>query len=377
MGNAPKDIHPRVKHGEQDHWEYDNSDDDRLVSENGKVTTNHPEQENYSQNNRWIFAQYAEQERMLADKPRMAFYQEMVKRHIKPGDQVIDLGTGTGILAAFASWQGASKIHAIDHSVIIEEARVLAAFNKIKNVEFHAIHSSKFMVEKRVDVILHEQMGDVLFDEEMVTNVLDLRDRLLKRKGKILPARFELYCEPVQLRDDRAVPFIWELNVGGFDFSPLKDRRHQNSGYYSFSETDQSLVDHFLCEPIPLLTFDLHTLKESELPIEITVAAKVVQGGRMDGYAVYFRALVDDDLALSTSPLDRGRAPHWGYRILRTHQFQVEQGDVLDITVGADRWSELDTWQWDQVLYTAEQYRDCMSDGDEEEENDDEWTDPV
>jgi protein arginine N-methyltransferase 1 len=40
-------------------------------------------------------------------------------------------------------------------------------------------------------VILHEQMGDYLFDEAMVTNVCDLRDRLLKRGGLILPSCFD------------------------------------------------------------------------------------------------------------------------------------------------------------------------------------------
>ena len=54
------------------------------------------------------FANLHEQERMLADRPRMNFYHAAIARHIQPGDRVIDLGTGTGILAAFAARRGAA-----------------------------------------------------------------------------------------------------------------------------------------------------------------------------------------------------------------------------------------------------------------------------
>ena len=117
------------------------------------------DEEDYAAENRHAFSMYEEQERMLADKPRMEFYHEMIKRKISPGDRDIDLGTGTGILAAFASWQGASKVYALDHSTIIGDARELARHNNIKNVEFVSVHSRKFKINEPVDISLHEQMG--------------------------------------------------------------------------------------------------------------------------------------------------------------------------------------------------------------------------
>ncbi|HSH09914.1 MAG TPA: 50S ribosomal protein L11 methyltransferase, partial [Oceanipulchritudo sp.] len=320
----------------------------------------------YAAENRRVFSLYAEQERMLADKPRMTFYLEMIKRKIRPGDRVIDLGTGTGILAAFASWQGAAKVYALDHSTIIEDARALARENKIKNVEFVPVHSRKFTTDEPVDVILHEQMGDILFNEDMVANTLDLRDRLLKKGGQILPARFEFFCEPVQLSDQGTVPFIWELNVKGFTFGPLKNKRPEDRDYYHYTTTNTTIVDRFLCQPTPLMTIDLNTLRKSELAMEWSMGLPVVQSGRMDGYAVFFRALVDDDLVLSTNPLETGRAPHWGFSILRVEQLEVHASDVIDMTISAERgWADIDSWCWEQTVYTAEQYRDCMFEGDD------------
>lgn len=293
-----------------------------------------------------MFADYHEQERMLADQPRMDFYQAAIKRRIQPGNRVIDLGTGTGILAAFAARQGAGRVYALDHSSILQEARLLAAENQIENVEFVATHSTEFSGIEPVDVIMHEQMGDGLFDEDMVANVTDLRDRLLKPNGRIIPGAFEFFCEPVKIHDHRRVPFIWELVVHGYDYSSLDRRRPQNPSYYQLTSCDQNLVEHFLSEPAPVFTFDLHTIKETALPGTLTFTRKINQAGRLDGFAVYFRARVDEDLILSSSPMDPNRAPHWGFRILRTEQDHFAAGDIIQITLTAKRWPDLNSWRW-------------------------------
>lgn len=308
--------------------------------------------ERYRDYNGRCFADFHEQERMLADKPRMAFYHAAIARHIQPGDRVVDLGTGTGILAAFAARRGAGKVFAIDHSNILRHARSLAAANRLQNVEFVATHSKEFELPERVDVILHEQMGDCLFDEAMVANVTDLRDRILKPGGRILPGRFEFYCEPIKIRDSRHVPLIWELNVYGYDYACLEPLRPQEPGHYQAASSDPTLVEHFLTAPAPALTLDLHTLVETEMPHEINFSRPVVNAGRMDGYAVFFRARVDDDLCLSSSPLDPGRAPHWGFRILRTERLDFTAGEIIDVRLKVGRWPELDTWRWSQVKRT-------------------------
>jgi protein arginine N-methyltransferase 1 len=303
--------------------------------------------EKYRQFNELYFADLHEQERMLADEPRMAFYHEAISRHIKSGDRVIDLGTGTGILAAFASRQGAAQVYAVDHSSIIDHAMQLGAENGIENVDFEDVHSTKFYLEEPVDVILHEQIGDYLFDEAMVPNVCDLRDRLLKPGGLILPSQFELFCEPMTLHDDRRVPFIWELtNVHGFDFSSMERSRPQDPEYYSMTSCDLSVVKHFLGEPAPIVEVDLHTITESTFPLSVKLTRKVTRSGLIDGLVIFMKAKVDDDLVLSSSPLDPGRAPHWGFRILRLDQSHAEIGDELEVTLTVKDWADVDTWAW-------------------------------
>jgi len=50
--------------------------------------------EKYRKFNKDYFSDLYQQERMLSDQKRMAFYHEAINRHIQPGDRVIDLGGG-------------------------------------------------------------------------------------------------------------------------------------------------------------------------------------------------------------------------------------------------------------------------------------------
>lgn len=306
----------------------------------------------YSAFNRQYFGNLFEQEKMLADRSRMDFYYKAIQRYVKPGAVAIDLGTGTGILAAFADKKGASKVYAIDHSkAALKIAQKVGIANQLKNVQYIQGHSSKFHLasDAKVDIILHEQMGDCLFDEDMVRNVCDVRDRLLKPGGLILPSCFDLFIEPVKLDDARHVPFIWDLKVHGIDFSCMKEDKRQDDEYYHLRSCDPGLVDYFLSTPEPVYSMDLHTLVEGEIPLSLTFSKTVVRSGQFDGFVVYFRARAGKDLSLSTGPHDENRAPHWGFRILRDTCDQFQIGDIIDVTVNVGQWPDLNSWRWEHT----------------------------
>ena len=98
-------------------------------------------------------------ERLVADAVRMNAYHAGIRRNIKPGDVVVDLGTGTGILAMLAAQRGPKVVHAIDHSNIITIAERVASANRFSTIAFHNISSRRFVSNEPVDVILHEQIG--------------------------------------------------------------------------------------------------------------------------------------------------------------------------------------------------------------------------
>lgn len=59
-------------------------------------------------------------EQMLADPVRMSAYYRAIQRYVTEQDYVLDVGTGTGVLAFFAAAKNPRKIYAVDHSTKTE-----------------------------------------------------------------------------------------------------------------------------------------------------------------------------------------------------------------------------------------------------------------
>lgn len=65
----------------------------------------------------YYFKRYGDlelQRRMVADRPRTDAFAAAIREVVRPTDTVLDVGTGTGILAMLAARAGARKVYAID-----------------------------------------------------------------------------------------------------------------------------------------------------------------------------------------------------------------------------------------------------------------------
>ena len=281
-------------------------------------------------------------ERMLADEVRTGAYERAIAQQIGEGDVVVDLGTGTGILGMLAA-RRAKKVYAVDHSGIIEAARLVAEANGASNIEFVRSNSRHFTPAEPVDVILHEQIGDELFEENMVENVVDLRTRLLRPGGRILPARFALFVEPVMLKDGENVPAIWQMNVHGIDFSSLRNQPAL-AGLPSSGELrwlNRVDVDHLLCEPEPVYTLDLMTASAHALPTVFRSSRAVTRPGRLDGLFVYLGVDFGGGVSFDTSPSTR---TSWGNRYFRLRSTPVALGDRIEFRIDVPEAREIATW---------------------------------
>lgn len=298
-------------------------------------------------NNRDEFTSLLAHEKMLADRIRVDSYYEAIRRAVKPDDVVVDLGTGTGILAMFAARQRPRKVYALDHSRFIEVARRIARHNGLDQIEFVATNSREFAPPEKVDLIIHEQIGDELFSENMVENLLDLKRRILKPGGRILPGDFALYVEPVQLARGREVPFIWEEPIHGLDFSFLEHDKVAApylSSDYDFTWIDPGAVDCLLGDAQPALRIDLNTIREEgQVPHEARVTRQVRRDGFLDGYVVYFRVNFEDTLNFDTSPLSA--LTHWRCRMFRVPRRRVRAGEHLDYVLDLSDLANAHRWR--------------------------------
>ena len=102
---------------------------------------------------------------------------------------------------------------------------------------------------------------------------------MLKATGRILPSQFEFYLEPVCLKDDHRVPFLWENNPCGIDYGFLKNSKdidkYKRDNYKRRSLQNKS-IDYFLCKPDAILKFDLNELNyENDIPKVIDISKKI------------------------------------------------------------------------------------------------------
>jgi len=297
-------------------------------------------------NNEIEFEDLRSHEIMLADAIRMNAYHAAIRRNVNAGDVVVDLGTGTGILSMFAAQQNPKVVHSIDYSKVISVAERIASENHFGNIAFHHINSRRFILDESVDVILHEQIGSALLNEGMVEKTLDLKKRLLKKSGKILPGKFELFLEPVCVKNDYRIPYLWETRTHGIDFSSAKDSPESEKcklANYNWHPNPRSAVDYFLCDAAPILAFDLNEIGDpTEIPKTMSASRVVRRHGRMDGFCLYFRVIFDAEVEFDTSPFSP--RTHWDNLLFRSESRQWHEGDAISYTLEIKDRLDIESW---------------------------------
>lgn len=291
-------------------------------------------------------------EKMLADSTRMDAYAAGISRAIQPGDVVVDLGCGTGILSMLAAKRNPKRIYAVDHSSIVELAERVAKYNSITCIDFVRTNSRTFFLDKKADVIIHEQMGAFLFDENMLENLMDLKRRVLKPDGIIVPAKFELYLEPVCLKREYRVPLMWENNIHGVDYSPLKDdelyrqldsKRNIGNKVEMGKRTYYGSLEYYLCKPEPILTLDLNMLhSENDVAKSITCRKTIARRGAADGISIYFKTIFDDHTSFDTA-LESPKTS-WAPPLFRIPRRVFDVDDVITLTLRMGNFCDVGSW---------------------------------
>jgi len=300
----------------------------------------------YDLMNETSFSGLEEHEEMLSDGVRVDAYHRAIRRAVQPGDVVLDLGTGTGLLAFLASRAGARTVYAVEHGDVIDLAREIGRLNGFTDVRFVQANSRELTLPEPVDVVVHEQMGDELFNENMVENLLDARRRLLRPGGRILPARFRLFVEPVSMAESFRVRRFWNIDLPegidlrGTERSPIAAR-------FDLGRNEQlwlrpGSVAATVGEPAPVLELDLHSLDDPDtLPTDHLIERTATADAIVDGAAVWFEAVFDEETTLTTSPLATNTS--WGNRMFRLDR-EVTAGEVLRLHLHLGQLVDASTW---------------------------------
>jgi 16S rRNA G966 N2-methylase RsmD len=237
-----------------------------------------------------------EHRQYLADQVRVSAFRQAVGEVVKPGDAVLDLGAGSGILGLLACRAGANRVYSIEAGEVIELAREICSANGFQDrMVFIKDTSTRVDLPERVDVILADQIGPFGFEAGLLEYFSDARQRFLKPNGVMIPSCLELYVAPVECPELSDQVEFWNDSPAGFDFRPAR-LLAVNTGYPA-----KFGPDHLLGGPALLASFDPSMATPPALHLEACVAT--TRGGTLHGIGGWFSAQLSKSICMSNSPL--------------------------------------------------------------------------
>ncbi len=273
---------------------------------------------------------------MLHDVARMDAFRRAIDVTVQPGDVVVDVGCGSGVLSFMACDAGARKVYAIEGGPIIEVARELAADNGFADrIEFLGGWSIDVGLPEPADVLISETIGNAGLDEGIVAWTVDARRRLLRPGAALLPERLRVWVAAAESVDDHALVSDWRTIDLPYDYTAAHRRSARTLWYADL--TPSNLLGH----PELAADVDLHTASDATLSAAGQVG--VGRDGTLHGLACWFDSLLCPGVTVDNHP--PRTASSWSHGFLPLAEpLPVTAGDLLawELSVSADG----EDWTW-------------------------------
>lgn len=257
---------------------------------------------------------------MIEDKERTLAFQKAITEKTKKNFRVVDFGAGSGILSMFAAAAGAKKVYAVEWSRMAPIAEKIIQennLNQIIQIANKDIRKSKF---PKVDLLMSECLGHLGYDENTVGIFLDIRDKLLKKGGQIIPENLTLFLAPTnfsKIYHENIKP--WEKEKYSFNFQSL-GKKAMNHIYVI------SIKQNFLIsDGKKINTCDLKTAKNYDFQVKVEFRAN--KKTKIYGLCGWWESRLSEKIILSTAP-DKPLT-HWEQCFLPILPTKVEKNDVI------------------------------------------------
>jgi protein arginine N-methyltransferase 1 len=266
--------------------------------------------------------------KLLGDKVRNDALAEALKRTLRPGMTLADIGAGTGFLSFLARRLGAGHCHLYEYGGALGLARELAQRNGVTGLTFVHAHSREVKKPPRADVVISETLGNFALEEGLLETLVDAR-RFLKPGGVLIPAALTQFVAPVTRPRLQQEIDVFAHAAHGLDLGPAREAALNNM--YVKTVHGEELADP---HPWDRIAF----APSGKAPSSVRTGGarwRDLKGATVHGFALWWQVELVAGVTLSTSPMT---APtHWEQVYLPLLQpATLAAGQELDLALTSD-----------------------------------------
>jgi arginine Nomega-methyltransferase len=276
---------------------------------------------------RWHFA-------MLNDRARNDLFALALQRRVQPGSHVLDIGSGTGLLAMLAVRAGAAHVTTCEVNPLLAEVsrQVIEAHGMADSITVVGKHSTDLVIGEDMpapaDLVISEIVDCGLIGEGLLQTIRHAREHLLAPGGEMLPTSGRIIgclIESSQIANLNRV-----TTAAGYDVRLLN--RFATPGHFPVRLT--TWPHRLLTEPVQLAEFDLQRSPLDDGSNRVCVTAQ--HDGTAHGVVAWFDLDLGADVLLHNAPTVA--QSHWMQAFLPwTDPIDVTAGEQIAVDLA---WSE-------------------------------------
>ncbi len=282
---------------------------------------------------------------MITDR-RIDPYVQALKAAIKPGDVVLDIGTGTGFFAVLACQFGAKKVYAIEPDRAIIVAQQVAIDNGCADkIEFIQALSTQIDLPERVNVMISDLRGVIPLYQHHLTAIADARARFLIPGGIQIPQQDTIWATLISDRDYYQQTYLSPWEDAPYGCILTANRQFVTNTWKKHRlQPEQSLVD-----PQVLMTLDYTTNIESHL--KTTITWTVTKSATVHGIGMWFDTILTEGISFSNAP-DQPEFIYGNAFFPLSNPVDLMPGDRVSVALQANLIGDDYIWAW-QTQVTA------------------------
>ncbi len=273
---------------------------------------------------------------MMNDTPRNDAYFAALKAALKPEDHLLEIGTGSGLLAMMAAQLGVRKVTTCEAvPLIAETAKGIVADNGLDGVVTVVGKMSTDLVmgqdiDTPADVLVSEVLSSEFVSEGVLSSIEDAKRRLLRPGAAIIPRAGSMMIGLLGGRD--IADNIRVGDVNGFDLSRFNTIASAKMAVYR-NDLDLDL----LSEDTAAFTFDF-VAQDSFPAEEKLLQIPVTSAGVCQGVIQWNHLQMDESIVFENHPSQPSPASAWNHIVYAFDEaVEVVPGQTVVVAARHDR----------------------------------------